>query len=97
MKSIRLIFCVIFTVIFFLSIFYIQTADARRSGGGGSYKSSKSSSRSHTTNVRPHTTKKGTYVPAHKRTTPNKNKRDNWSTKGNENPYTGKKGTKNPD
>ncbi len=41
-------------------------------------------------------TKKGTYRPPHVRTSPNKTKVDNWSTKGNANPYTGKKGTKNP-
>ncbi len=39
-------------------------------------------------------TKKGTYRPPHYRTSPNKTKTDNWSTKGNVNPYTGKKGTK---
>ena len=41
-------------------------------------------------------TKSGTYRQSHYRTSPNKTKRDNWSTKGNVNPYTGKKGTKNP-
>lgn len=30
------------------------------------------------------------------RTSPNKTKLDNYSTKGNYNPYTGKKGTVNP-
>ncbi len=40
-------------------------------------------------------TKKGTYRQSHHRTSPNKTKRDNWSTKGNMNPYTGKGGTKN--
>ena len=36
----------------------------------------------------------GTYVMPSYRTSPNKTKLDNWSTKGNYNPYTGKKGTK---
>lgn len=40
--------------------------------------------------------KNGTFVKPHYRTTPNKNKLDNWSTKGNINPYTGKLGTVNP-
>lgn len=40
--------------------------------------------------------KDGTYVPPHVRTTPNNSKVDNWSTKGNVNPYSGKKGTKDP-
>lgn len=36
----------------------------------------------------------GTYVESHYRTAPNKTTLDNWSTKGNINPYTGKSGTK---
>ena len=38
--------------------------------------------------------KDGTYVQPHQKTAPNKTKDDNHSTKGNTNPYTGKKGTK---
>ncbi|MCX6718474.1 MAG: hypothetical protein NTY81_02635 [Candidatus Staskawiczbacteria bacterium] len=38
----------------------------------------------------------GTYVMPHYKTTPNKTKFDNFSTKGNINPFTGKKGTVNP-
>jgi hypothetical protein len=38
----------------------------------------------------------GTYVQGHMRSTPNETKLDNWSTKGNHSPYTGKAGTKNP-
>ena len=36
--------------------------------------------------------KDGTYVQPHYRTAPNSTINDNWSTKGNVNPYTGKKG-----
>jgi hypothetical protein len=54
-----------------------------------------SSSRSHVS-VRGHYRKNGTYVAPHYRSAPNKSKLDNWSTKGNVNPYTGKVGTKNP-
>lgn len=39
----------------------------------------------------------GTYVQPHYRSDPNSNKYDNWSTKGNVNPYTGREGTKNLD
>jgi len=39
----------------------------------------------------------GTYVAPHYRSSPNNTKNDNYSTKGNYNPYTGKWGTKNPD
>jgi hypothetical protein len=35
-------------------------------------------------------------VKAYSRTKANKTKKDNYSTKGNINPHTGKKGTKNP-
>ena len=38
----------------------------------------------------------GRYVAPHYKTTPNRSKFDNFSTKGNYNPYTGKKGTVNP-
>ncbi len=38
----------------------------------------------------------GTYVQPHVRSAPNNTTADNWSTKGNINPYTGEKGTTNP-
>lgn len=38
----------------------------------------------------------GRYVAPHYKTTPNRSKFDNFSTKGNYNPYTSKKGTVNP-
>lgn len=38
----------------------------------------------------------GTYVQPHYRTDPNNTRLDNYSTKGNYNPYTGKYGTKDP-
>ena len=38
----------------------------------------------------------GRYVMPYYRTSPNRTKWDNWSTKGNINPFTGKKGTINP-
>jgi len=44
--------------------------------------------------VRGHTTRSGTYVMPHTRTGPDSSKVNNWSTKGNSNPYTGKAGTK---
>lgn len=49
-----------------------------------------------TTHVRGTTRKNGTYVAPHERTKPNKTKLDNWSTKGNVNPRTGRRGTRNP-
>ena len=38
----------------------------------------------------------GTYVQPHYRSSPNSTGLDNFSTKGNVNPYTGKEGTVNP-
>ena len=38
----------------------------------------------------------GTYVSPSYRTSPNSSKLDNYSTKGNYNPYSGKSGTANP-
>ena len=43
-----------------------------------------------------YTKKTGTYVAPHYQTNPDKSKMNNWSTKGNENPITGKKGYKKP-
>lgn len=62
-----------------------------RSGGhtGGSHVNSSNHS------IRGHVTKKGTYVAPSHATNPNKTKRDNYSHKGNVNPYNGKEGTKN--
>jgi hypothetical protein len=44
--------------------------------------------------VKGYTRADGTYVAPHMRSSPNGTASDNWSTKGNVNPYTGKAGTK---
>lgn len=46
--------------------------------------------------VRPSLRRNGTYVMPHYRTSPNSYKWDNWSSKGNVNPFTGRKGYKSP-
>jgi hypothetical protein len=57
---------------------------ASHTPGGGSHR------------ISGYTKKNGTHVaPAHA-TNPNKTKRDNYSSKGNVNPRTGKEGTKDP-
>ena len=38
----------------------------------------------------------GRYITPHYRTSPNSTRWDNWSTRGNYNPYTGKKGYSSP-
>jgi hypothetical protein len=44
--------------------------------------------------VNPYVRSDGTYVQGHMQTNPNGTRADNWSTKGNTNPYTGQPGTK---
>lgn len=46
--------------------------------------------------VRGYYKKNGTYVAPHYRSSPNSSRLDNWSTRGNVNPYTGEPGTRNP-
>ena len=78
-------FCVI-------ALFISATALAK---GSGHYSGSHSSS-SRRTHVEGYTKKDGTYVAPHDRTSADSTKTNNWSTKGNVNPDTGKAGTKNP-
>jgi hypothetical protein len=79
-----------------------SVADAgRRGGGGGSHAprghagatGTGSSSSSHA--VRGYTTRRGTYVAPHRQTDPDHTQRNNYSTRGNVNPWTGKAGTRN--
>ncbi len=46
--------------------------------------------------VQPYTKSNGTYVQGHYQTSPDSNIYNNYSTRGNVNPYTGKEGTVNP-
>jgi hypothetical protein len=75
-----------------VAIFFSSPVFAKQSNSGG-YKSNGSSK---SNNVRGYTKKDGTYVAPHNRTNPNNTQRDNWSSKPNQNPYTGKDGTKEP-
>ncbi|MBI4412670.1 MAG: hypothetical protein HY541_09335 [Deltaproteobacteria bacterium] len=49
-----------------------------------------------TTYVNPYIRSDGTYVQGHYKTSSDSTRLNNWSTKGNINPYTGKEGTQNP-
>jgi hypothetical protein len=67
--------------------------------GSGSHSSSSSHSYSSGTgshSISGHVRKDGTYVAPSHATNPNGSKSDNWSSKGNTNPYTGKAGTRDP-
>ncbi len=46
--------------------------------------------------VRGYTRSNGTYVNSYYRTSPNYTRFDNYSTRGNYNPYTGRFGTRSP-
>lgn len=46
--------------------------------------------------VSPYVTRDGTYVQPHFRTNPNSSTYDNWSTRGNTNPFTGQPGYTSP-
>lgn len=72
----------------------ISFAAFARGGSGGSHSSYYSSSGEHS--VSGYTRSNGTYVAGHQQTNPNGTKYDNWSSKGNVNPYTGKPGTVDP-
>ena len=48
------------------------------------------------TYVRGHTRSNGTYVDGHMRSSGNSTQSDNWSSRGNSNPYTGEQGTRTP-
>ena len=48
------------------------------------------------TYVKGHLTKNGTYVEPHYRSDANNSRFDNYSTKGNTNPYTGQQGNNDP-
>lgn len=70
-------------------------AFAKDSGHSGGSRSGSGHVNSSSHSVRGHTTKNGTHVQPSRATNPNHTKRDNYSQKGNVNPYTGKEGTKN--
>ncbi|WP_250623314.1 hypothetical protein [Pinirhizobacter soli] len=71
-----------------------------KGGHGGGYHAPRASggygtgSSTHVERVSGYVTRRGTYVAPHVQTTPNHTRLDNFSTKGNFNPYTGKFGTK---
>jgi hypothetical protein len=68
-------------------------AYARGGGHGGGSHGTGASSGSHY--VKGYTAKNGTYVKPHRQTNPDRTQKNNYSTKGNTNPWTGKKGTRN--
>jgi hypothetical protein len=74
---------VIFLALIGLVVFGTM-ADARGRGGGSHFRSGY---------IKPST---GQYVAPSRATNPNRTQFDNYSTKGNVNPYSGRMGTRNP-
>lgn len=87
------------TLMFVLSLCVVSVGANAKGGGGhsnGHSGSHTSGSHSGDHTVSGYVKKDGTYVaPAHA-TNPNSTKLDNYSTKGNVNPYTGKEGPIDP-
>lgn len=71
---------IVFAIAFCMAVAGPVTVSAKGKGGSHS--------------VRGHVKKDGTYVAPHRATNPDGRKSNNWSQKGNVNPYTGKEGTK---
>lgn len=69
--------------------FVIQPAAAQW-GGNGLYGTPGQHS------VQGHTNPNGAYVQPHMQTNPNDTPADNWTTRGNVNPYTGRPGYRSP-
>jgi len=66
----------------------LSTTSAMANGYSYGYSSSPGS-----VYVQPHIRDNGSYVQGHYRTRPDSTRSNNWSSKGNVNPYTGKRGT----
>lgn len=73
-----------------LGLLCLSSADAYKRYSFGTGSNSKSYS------VKSFVRKDGTFVNSHRNTVPNKTDLDNYSTRGNYNPYTGKTGTRSP-
>ena len=74
-----------FVVVFLATLFVFSTPSFARGHGGH-----------HNSYVRGYYRSNGTYVQGHHRSARDGNVYNNWTTKGNTNPYTGKEGTREP-
>ena len=84
-----------------LSCMTVAAAHGGTGHSSGSYSSGRHTSGSRATagshSIRAYTKRDGTHVGPSHATNPNRTKRDNYSSRGNVNPYTGKPGHKDPD
>lgn len=81
MKAVLLLLC--------LTCFCLQPASAQHR-----YRSHARARATTPVHVRATVTRRGRFRRPHFRTAPNHTQRDNWSSKGNRNPFTGKRGHK---
>lgn len=91
------------TTVVVMAIALTGIAEARGGGGRGGSRGGHSGGRSYSSgksgghvSVKGYVKKNGKYVSGYKRTSADKTKVNNFSTRGNVNPYTGKEGTKEP-
>lgn len=80
------------TLIFVLAVAMTLPAMAR--GGHGGKAATGTGAKASSTHVSGYTKSNGTYVAPARRSTADETKSNNWTTKGNRNPVTGKAGTK---
>lgn len=74
----------------------LALAATSASASGRHARSTRSSYRPAAVHVSGYVKRNGTYVQPHYQTTPDNSRRNNWSSKPNVNPYTGKPGTVDP-
>ena len=85
-----------YAAIFVVAVSLLPHAVLARGGGHGAGHGASHTPVGGSHRISGYTKRNGTRVsPAHA-TNPNKTKRDNYSSKGNVNPHTGKEGTKDP-
>ena len=80
-----------------IALLFAAAATGVFAKGGGSHAGSYSpgtGSKSSSTAVHGYVKKDGTYVEPHQRSTPDSKFDNNWTTKGNDNLYTGKGGSR---
>ncbi len=80
--------------LFFLVATLLASVPSISIAKNGSYYSPGTGSKISSTYVHGYVKKNGTYVSSYRRSTSDGNFKNNWTTKGNVNPYTGKRGTR---
>jgi len=81
-------------IIFAVTVMMLVSLSSFTFAGANHYYSPGTGSKSSSLYVHGYMKRNGTYVNSYRRSTPDHNFNNNWSTKGNINPYTGKKGTR---